>query len=92
MTGRIAQTNKSISLSTHVLKRGFIVSDNAINLECTVRDASETGATLQLVATFGIPIYCDLVIGERRRLCRVQWRTSTNIGVSSSSRFIAAGL
>ena len=81
MTRRIAQTTKSISSSRHVLKRGFIVSDKVLNLECTVRDASETGATLQLATTFGIPLYCDLVIGERRRLCRVQWRTSTDIGV-----------
>lgn len=46
MTGRIAQTNKSSS-SRHVLKRGFIVSDAELNLRCTVRDASETGATIQ---------------------------------------------
>jgi hypothetical protein len=36
MTRRIAQTSKSSS-SRHVLKRGFIVSDETLNLECTVK-------------------------------------------------------
>jgi hypothetical protein len=56
MTGRIAQTNKSSS-SRHVLKRGFIVSDEELNLRCTVRDASETGATIQPAVFHSIAIW-----------------------------------
>ena len=55
-TGRIAQTNKSSS-SRRVLKRGFIVSDEELNLRCTVRDASETGATIQPAVLHSITIW-----------------------------------
>jgi hypothetical protein len=79
---RMTQTDNTTSLHRHVLERGFIIiGEKALKLECTVRSASRMGATLQVATTFGIPLYCDLVIDEKRRHCRVQWRTATNIGV-----------
>jgi hypothetical protein len=79
---RLTATDTTASLRRHVLERGFIIiGEKALKLECTVRSASRMGATLQVATTFGIPLYCDLVIDEKRRHCRVQWRTATNIGV-----------
>lgn len=79
---RMTQTDTATSLRRHVLERGFIIiGEKALKLDCTVRSASRLGATLQVATTFGIPLYCDLVIDEKRRHCRVQWKTATTIGV-----------
>ena len=79
---RMTQTDNATSLRSHVLETGFIViGEKALKLECKVRSISRMGATLQVATTFGIPLYCDLVIDEKRRHCRVQWRTATTIGV-----------
>jgi len=64
-----------------VLKTAFIIfSDKAPKLECTVRNLSESGATLQLSTTVGIPKTIDLVIEGVRRQCRIVWRIETQIG------------
>ena len=65
-----------------VLKGAFIVlSNKAPKLECTVTGASETGATLKVSTTFGIPKGFDVIIDCMRRHCRSAWRTDTKIGV-----------
>ena len=54
-----------------VLKGAFIVlSDKAPKLESTVTSASETGATLKVSTTFGIPKGFDVIIDGVRRHCR----------------------
>jgi len=64
-----------------VLKTAFIIfSDKAPKLECTVRNLSESGATLQLSTTVGIPKTIDLVIEGVRLLCRIVSPTETQIG------------
>ena len=66
-----------------VLKTGYIVfSDKAPKLECAVRNVSETGASLQVSATLGIPTNFDAIIDGVRRRCRSVWRTDTRIGVA----------
>jgi hypothetical protein len=66
-----------------VLKTGYIVfSDKAPKLECAVRNVSETGASLQVSTTIGIPTNFDAIIDGVRRRCRSVWRTDTRIGVA----------
>ena len=69
-----------------VLKGAFIViGDKAPKLECTVRNLSETGASLQISTTVGLPQNFDVIIDGARRQCRSMWRTDTKIGVRFSS-------
>ncbi|MGA8387103.1 MAG: PilZ domain-containing protein [Pseudolabrys sp.] len=79
----MTQTDNTTSLRRHVLETGFIIiiGEKELKLECTIKSASRTGATLQVATTFGIPLYCDLVIDEKRRHCRAQRKRATNIGV-----------
>jgi hypothetical protein len=66
-----------------VLKTGYIViSDKAPKLECTVRNISETGASIQVSTTIGIPSSFDVIIDGTRRHCSSVWRTDTKIGIA----------
>jgi PilZ domain len=66
-----------------MLKTGKIVlSDKAPKLECTVRNLSETGACIQVSATFGIPPTFDFILDGVRRHCRVAWIRDTRIGIA----------
>jgi len=66
-----------------ILKSAFIVIiDKAPKIECAVRNASESGASLQLSTTVGLPGSFDVVVEGMRRRCRSQWRTDTQIGVT----------
>jgi hypothetical protein len=53
-------------------------------LECTVKSVSETGATLKVSTTFGIPKGFDVIIDGKRRHCRSARRINTKIGVKFS--------
>jgi hypothetical protein len=66
-----------------VLKTGYIViSDKAPKIECTVRNISETGASLQVSTTLGIPKNFVFIIDGVRRHCRSVWRTGIKIGIA----------
>jgi hypothetical protein len=66
-----------------VLKTGRIItSDKAPTIQCTIRNATDTGAALQVSTSFGIPGSFDVIIEGARRRCRSLWRTDTIIGVS----------
>ena len=66
-----------------VLKTARIItSDKAPTIQCTVRNATDTGAALQVSTSFGIPGSFDVIIEGARRRCRSLWRTDTIIGVS----------
>jgi hypothetical protein len=78
---------KRVAPRKRVLKSAFIIlSDMAPKLECTARNISETGASLQVSTTFGLPLNFDLLIDGRRRHCRSHWRTDAKIGVMFDSR------
>jgi hypothetical protein len=65
-----------------LLKTGSIItSDKAPKIQCTVRNASDAGAALQVSTSVGIPGFFDVIIGGTRRRCRSLWRTDTKIGV-----------
>ena len=82
-SGQIAVENKRVAARKRVLKTGYIVfSDNVPKLECTVRNISETGASLQVSTTIGIPNSFDVIIDGARRHCRSVWRTDTKIGIA----------
>jgi PilZ domain-containing protein len=66
-----------------VLKSGWIIfSDKAAKLECTVRNLSEAGASLQISTTYGMPSNFALIIDGVRHSCRIVWRTDTRLGVA----------
>ena len=74
---------KRSSYRRRLLKTGCIItSDKAPTIQCTVRNAADTGAALQVSTSFGIPGNFDVIIEGSRRRCRVLWRTDTMIGVS----------
>ena len=74
---------KRIAARKRVLKTGYIViSDKAPKLECAVRNISETGASIQVSTTIGIPSSFDVIIDGARRQCRSVWRTDTRIGIA----------
>jgi hypothetical protein len=82
-SGQLAVENKRVAARKRVLKTGYIVfSDNVPKLECTVRNISETGASLQVSTTIGIPTKFDVIIDGVRRNCRSVWRTDTKIGIA----------
>jgi hypothetical protein len=66
---------KRIATRKRVLKTGYIVfSDKAPKLECAVRNISETGASIQVSTTIGIPSSFDIIIDGARRQCLSVWR------------------
>jgi len=65
-----------------LLKAGCIItSDKAPKIQCTVRNANDTGAALQVSTSFGIPGSFEVIIDGTRRRCHSLWRTDTKIGV-----------
>lgn len=75
-----------------VLKGAFIVSsDKAPKLECTVRNLSETGASLQVSTTLGLPQDFDVIIDGARRRCHSMWRADTKIGIRFSPEVAPVG-
>jgi hypothetical protein len=66
-----------------VLKAGTIEFGGGA-IDCTVRNVSASGASLDVVSPVGIPERFTLVVppDELRRPCRVVWRNVTRIGVS----------
>ena len=76
-------SEKRSAYRRRLLKTGCIITgDKAPTIQCTVRNAADTGAALQVSTSFGIPGNFDVIIEGARRRCRVLWRTDTMIGVS----------
>ena len=60
------------------------LGDGAPPRECTLCDASQDGAQLQVAEPDSVPDQFVLALsadGAARRKCRVAWRTSTQVGV-----------
>ena len=82
-SGQLAVKNKRVAARRRVLKTGYIIiSDKAPKIECTIRNVSDTGASLQVSTTIGIPSSFDVIIDGARRHCRSVWRTDTKIGIA----------
>jgi hypothetical protein len=65
-----------------LLKTGYIVlSDKAPKLQCTVRNMSAKGASLQVQTTVGIPANFVVIVDGERKACHASWRTDTKLGV-----------
>jgi hypothetical protein len=68
-------------MSDHsILKIAVLVMDEKA-IQCTISKLSETGATLEVPSTVGIPENFDLVIDGIRRPCHAVWRSRTEIEV-----------
>jgi hypothetical protein len=68
-------------MSDHsILKIAVLLMDDKA-IQCTISKLSETGATLEVPSTVGIPEDFDLVIDGIRRPCHAVWRSQTKIEV-----------
>jgi hypothetical protein len=69
---------------TRALKGARIVfNDGSSVIDCTVRNSSAGGASLDVASLAGLPNEFDLVIGSETqpRHCRVAWKRTNRIGV-----------
>ena len=66
------------------LKAGTISFNRTSAISCTVRNMSETGASLEVASPMGIPDDFTLVIESEKflRQCHVRWRAANRIGVA----------
>jgi hypothetical protein len=64
-----------------IVKSGTISYGGADQIDCTVRNISETGACLQIESSVGIPNRFILVINKVIYLCHVEWRAGRRLGV-----------
>jgi hypothetical protein len=64
-------------------KGGSIMFGVAAAIDCTIRNMSETGASLEVTSPVGIPDEFTLLIKPEflKRNCRVAWRSAKRIGV-----------
>jgi hypothetical protein len=66
-----------------ILKAGKIMIDSKSIFDCTVRNLTDTGASLELGSPVGIPDAFELYIpiDNLTHKCRVSWRQERKIGV-----------
>ncbi len=80
---QIAEKRKNLRRS--ITYPAFIdLGDNVPARECTLCDASQEGAQIQVTEPNSLPNEFILALssdGAARRRCRVVWRTETQIGV-----------
>jgi hypothetical protein len=76
----VAERRKTPRRRTY--KSGTIILGKKAVLPCTVRNLTESGASLVVAATFEIPSTFHLgVSGHTTRICKVIWRTEGQLGV-----------
>jgi hypothetical protein len=73
------------------LKSGKIAFGGTSVIDCTVRNRSALGASLQVAAPVGIPDRFELWIDGEHLPCFVIWRKPTQIGVEFEPRPAPAG-
>jgi hypothetical protein len=66
-----------------VFKAGTIEFDGS-GVDCTIRNISPDGATLDVASPIGIPheITLNIVSSHERQNCRIVWRKEKRIGVA----------
>lgn len=60
------------------------IGDDAVTIQCALRDASQEGAQLQVDDPESVPNEFTLILGydgNARRRCRVVWRSENLVGV-----------
>jgi PilZ domain len=74
---------KRRAVRQRVLKAGTIVIKGAGTISCTVRNMSESGASLEVASLLDIPDIFTLLIANdhTKRPCRVVWRRGQRIGI-----------
>jgi hypothetical protein len=67
----------------HRVLKGGRIEFAGINVDCTVRNLSDSGAALEVANSVGIPSEFILVIPQNgfRRPCHATWRSPDRIGV-----------
>lgn len=64
------------------LKSGTIILGKEAVLPCTVRNLTESGASLEVSATFEIPSTFQFGLsGQTTRACKVIWGTDRQLGI-----------
>jgi hypothetical protein len=65
------------------LKAGKILIDSKSIIDCTVRNLTDTGASLEVGSPIGIPdiFQLSIPVDNLTRKCRVSWRQEQRIGV-----------
>ena len=69
---------------TRVLKQAkIILNGHSSLLDCSVRNLTNLGASLQIASALGIPQHFEITFDWARssRPCRVIWRTYNQLGV-----------
>ena len=75
--------DKQRELRLRTFKGGSIIFGLAAVIDSTIRNMSETGASLEVTSPLGIPDRFTLLIKPEvvKRNCRVAWRSAKRIGV-----------
>jgi PilZ domain len=75
---------KRNSQRSRTLKSGTISFGGGGVIDCTIRNLSSAGASLEVAGRFGIPDDFTLVIrpNQNQHSCRVTWRRQNRIGVA----------
>jgi hypothetical protein len=69
---------------TRVSKGAKILLDDALVLDCTVRNLTNVGACLQVASVLGIPEWFSLTFdsGRSSRKCHLIWQTENEVGIT----------
>lgn len=67
----------------HRVFKGASIEFGGATIDCTVKNFSDGGATLDVASPVGIPAQFFLLIkGDKPRRCRAIWRKEKRIGVA----------
>jgi hypothetical protein len=79
--GAEAMDNRRAAVRLRKFKSGKVSFGNC-QVPCTVRSLSESGASLQVQTTYGIPGVFELTVsGEPSKACKVTWADEKQFGV-----------
>ena len=79
---RLAPRRNTMIVATIVFDAG------RTQIDCIIRNLSESGAKLEVASVKGIPPSFDLMVpGHRKQHCRVAWRAMREMGVAFAQPF-----
>jgi PilZ domain len=74
------------STPRHRVLKAATISFGGGAISCTIRNLSDSGASLEVESPIGIPETFALVMDSGGRRCRVIWRREKRIGVRFTDR------